>query len=86
MPQDQRILDLIAAASEKKPADVAPIVNELVGERVAALIDQRRDDTRANFFAEPASETEEDAVETEGEATEEQPAADTEEAPNGEDV
>lgn len=78
MPQDQRILDIIAAASEKKPADVGPLVNELVGERVAALIDQRRDDTRANFFAEPEAAVEAD------DANEDQPAA--EEAPNGEDA
>lgn len=52
MPQDQRILDLIAASSEKKPADVGSIVNELIGERIHAMIDQRRDDTRAGFFPE----------------------------------
>jgi len=56
MPQDQRILDIIAASSEQRPADVGAIVNELIGERIHALVDQRRDDTRANFFPEIDSE------------------------------
>lgn len=55
MSQDQRILDLIAASSEKRPADVGAVVNELIGERIHALIDQRRDDTRAGFFPEDDS-------------------------------
>lgn len=78
MPQDQRILDLIAAASEQKPANVGPIVNELVGERISAAIEQRREDTRANFFAEPEGEDSE--VEDDFEEQ------DTEEEPDGEDA
>jgi len=81
MPQDQRILDIIAAASTQKPASVGPLVNELVGERVTTMIDQRREDARANFFAEPQA----DAAEDETTSTEDQPA-ETEEAPNGEDA
>lgn len=54
MPQDQRILDIIAAASEKRPADVDSIVDQLIGERIVDLIDQRRVDIRESFFAESA--------------------------------
>lgn len=74
MPHDQRILDIISSASAKKPADIGPIVDQIVGERVAELIDQRRDDTRANFFAEPEDEN----------STDDQP--DDEETPHGEDA
>jgi hypothetical protein len=52
MPQDQRILDIIAASTEQRPADATAIVNELIGERIHALVDQRREDTRMGFFPE----------------------------------
>lgn len=83
MPNDQRILDIIASASEKKPADLQPVFNELVGERIAELIDQKRADTRATFFAEPEAAND-DGDAGEDVSTEDQPAP--EEAPNGEDV
>lgn len=56
MPNDQRILDIIAAASEKKPADVAEPFNALVGERIAELVAARRDQISSTFFGEPEDE------------------------------
>ena len=57
MPQDQRILDIIAASSAKKPADVDSVVDQLIGERIVDLIDQRRAEICESFFAGPDVET-----------------------------
>ncbi len=62
MEHDQRILDIIAAASEGRPAAVTEPFNELVGERIAELVAQRKDDLSANFFGDPVAPSEEPEV------------------------
>ncbi len=65
MEHDQRILDIIAAASEGKPASVNEPFNELVGERIAELVAQRKDDLSANFFGTPGEPEADEAPEPE---------------------
>lgn len=75
------ISDLINAVADKKPLDFAKNMNELMQDRVSALVADRKYDIAASFFAgknvyepenapETETETETDVEETnDGEAT-----------------
>lgn len=73
MENDQRILDIISATIDKRPADVEPLATDIIGERVAALVSARKSELSSQFYGEPVVE-EEAAPEVVGDE-EVQPAA-----------
>lgn len=58
MENDQRILDIISAAIDKRPADVEPLATDIIGERVAALVSARKSELSSQFYGEPVVEEE----------------------------
>lgn len=50
MEQDQRILDIISASVNSRPADVSEPFTSIVGERITDLVNARRDEIAANFY------------------------------------
>lgn len=72
MENDQRILDIISATIDKRPADVEPLATDVIGERVAALVSARKSELSSQFYGEPVVEEE---VASEVVGDEVQPAA-----------
>lgn len=58
MENDQRILDIISATIDKRPADVEPLATDIIGERVAALVSARKSELSSQFYGEPVVEEE----------------------------
>ena len=58
MEHDQRILDIISATVDKRPADIEPLVQDILGERIARLVADRKTTMSSEFYGEPVVEEE----------------------------
>ena len=58
MEHDQRILDIISATVDKRPADIEPLVQDILGERIATLVADRKTTMSSEFYGEPVVEEE----------------------------